>query len=299
MTSRTKTTLGTLVLALILAPFASAPNADVAPRADRTVYITILGAQGPVSSGVRPVDLQVLEDGVEREITSVEPATGPTSTVVLLDSTRDASNAIVHLRQATNDFAAAMFAASPTSRIALAEFGGRAMVTQPFTSSADDIGSAVSRLVANTDGSSLLNEGLIEVSRELGSEESPRRFIVTVNMEPTKEFSQSNFNDVANAVRESGATVYSIQILRGGTDRDAGREQLLGALTANSGGMLRTTQVPQDNLSGLLGSIAQLATTQFAVTFTRPDGEAPAEKTEVSVVGREGFNVFTNMWSGK
>jgi len=72
---------------------------------------------------------------------------------------------------------------------------------------------------------------------------------------------------------------------------------LLGALTTNSGGMLRTTQTPQDNLSSLMGSIAQLAGTQFKVTFTHPDGEPAPERTEIAVTSREGFRVLSNIWS--
>jgi hypothetical protein len=141
-----------------------------------------------------------------------------------------------------------------------------------------------------------LNEGLVEASKVLAKEATPRRVIVTINKEPAAEYSQIRLETVAEEVRKSGATVYSIQVLDG-TRRDASRDQLLQALTTNSGGLKASIGSPTA-LQGLLNNIASLSGAQYAITIQRPDG-SPAPKQTVIAVNREGARPLTNQWSGR
>jgi len=289
---------GLIAVAAVFLALATGLTATAAPdhgRAERTIYAAIVGPQGPLNTAVTPADLKVLEDGTEREITNVQLAQGPVSAVLLLDTTRAASNIFLDVRKAAADYASALFEIDPQSRVAIAEFGGVAMIKQPFTSSIDDIKAAMTKVVAN-DGGALMNEGLVAISEELAKETTPRRVIITINMEPADEFSQTRFDEVAQAVRDSGATVYAI-VVQQGTRRDAGREQLQQALVSNTGGMRWVIQTPNQIPQRLAGA-ALLSARQWAVTFTRPDGEAPAKMTQVEVL-HEGFRALTNMWSGQ
>lgn len=264
---------------------------------ERTVYVTVLGGPG----GGPMLDLnmsnfQVQEDNVVRQITGIRAANEPVAAVILYDSTPQAREMVQDMRKAVVDYATTLLSMNPESRVALAEFGGVAMITTPFTSSLDEIKKAAQKIVAKTDGGSLLNEGLVEVSRQLSLQETPRRVIVTVNKEPTAEYSQIRLETVAEEVRKSGATVYSIQILDG-TRRDASRDQLLAALTTNSGGLKSSIGTPSA-ITNLLGSIASLSGAQYALTIQRPDG-SPTPKQTIVNVNREGARALTNQWSGR
>jgi hypothetical protein len=292
-----KKPVGVVLSAGLVAALGAALAAGTAPREDRTIYVTVLGGPGggpmlDVTAG----QFQVREDNVVRELTGIRAANEPVSTVLLLGTTRQATNAIQDIRKAVVDYATTHFSMNPQARLAIGEFAGQAVIKVPFTSSLDEIKKAVTRVIANTDGGSVMNEGLVAASQELAKENTPRKAIVTINMEPTDEFSQLNFELVADEVRKSGATVYSIQIASG-TRRDAGREALLTALTTNSGGLRLTTMTPSA-LTNLLGSIASLSGVQYALTFSRPDGAPPATQTNV-LVNREGARPLTNQWSGK
>jgi hypothetical protein len=297
MNAGLKKPLAGVLTAAFVAALGIAVTARTTAFEERTVYVTVLGGPGggPMLD-LNASNFQVQEDNVVREVTSIRAANEPVSAVLLYDTTPGAKDLVQDIRKAVLDYATTLLEMNPESRLALAEFGAVAMITTPFTSSLEEIRKAVPRIVAKTDGSSLLNEGLVEASKVLAKEATPRRVIVTINKEPAAEYSQIRLETVAEEVRKSGATVYSIQVLDG-TRRDASRDQLLQALTTNSGGLKASIGSPTA-LQGLLNNIASLSGAQYAITIQRPDG-SPAPKQTVIAVNREGARPLTNQWSGR
>jgi hypothetical protein len=304
--------LGTAaVLVNVSVPFAARDISGPAPagdsRAERTIYATVLGPEGPVVDGISAEEIRVREDNLEREVIGIKPAEEPLSAVLMIDTTAAAREVIQDLRKAVVDYATVLLSMSPNARLALAEFAGVGMITQRFTSSLEDIQNRANKIVANipmgtpgTDVSTspssdaVFNEGLIAACDELEKEPTQRRVIVTVNMEPTGEDSTVRIADVAARVRNCGATVFSVAILLR-AERNANRDVLLNGITANSGG-LRTSINSVTALNGLLGTIAAISAAQWAVTFARP-GDAPAAERTEAAITRPGFRVLTNAWS--
>lgn len=290
--------------ARITAPFAiaavvllaSIPDgvAATGAREERTVFVTVLGPNGPIMEGLSPEDFRITEDNVERAVTGIAPADHPLSAVLMIDTTPDAEPYVQDMRKAVVDYARVLFGMSPNARLAIAEFAGVGMIAQRFTSSLEEIESHAQKIVANTQSAPVFNEGLMAAADELEREATPRRVIVTINMEPTGENSTVRIPNVAAKVRDSGASVFSIA-MQLGQERNANRDALLNGVTTNSGG-LRMQINAITALEGLLGTIAAISAAQWAVTFARPDGAPAAELTQAQVM-RAGVRVLTNMWS--
>lgn len=263
-------------------------------REERTVFVTVLGPNGPIMEGLSLEEFRIFEDNVEREVTGLAPADHPLSAVLMIDTTPDAEPYVQDMRKAVVDYARVLFGMSPNARLAIAEFAGVGMIAQRFTSSLEEIESHAQKIVANTQSAPVFNEGLMAAADELEREATPRRVIVTINMEPTGENSTVRIPNVAAKVRDSGASVFSIAIQLG-QERNANRDALLNGVTTNSGG-LRMQINAVTALEGLLGTIAAISAAQWAVTFDRPEDAPAAEQTQAQVM-RAGVRVLTNMWS--
>jgi hypothetical protein len=298
-----KTPLGLAAAVVVGMALATAPMAGSGAFEERTVYVNVMGDNGPVLQGLSDANFRVLEDNVAMEVTGLAPATGvPVSAMLLVDNSglltnnsRAASATVQEMRKAVVNFAGQVLGSNPENQVGIMLFGGQARIMQALTSNVADINQIATRLVANTDGGSVLNEALVEASGILAETESPRKIIVIVNHEPADEFSQVQFVEVARAVQASGAQVHGVSIVRE-NERDAGREQLLNALTANSGGLYFGIGTPA-NLEGIFGSLGYLATVQYAVTYQRPDG-APMPKDMQVQVNVAGLKVYNVRWAG-
>lgn len=296
-----RTPLGLAAVAGTIIALGATPIARDGAFEERTIYVNVMGGEGggPVLQGLSGGNFSVIEDNVQRKVTGLAAATNvPVAGMLLIDTTRLAGsrNTIQDFRKAAVSFATQLFQNVPNSQLGILGFGGQATVIQPLTGNLEDIQKISTRIVANTDGGSLLNEGLVEAGRILGSVEGHRKIMLVVNHEPQDEFSQLPFPEVAKAVQDSGATLYVVSIVPE-QQTDPGREELMKALTANTGG-LRFTVGTAANLEGLFGNVAYLQAVQYAVSYERPDGAGPAMQTVVQV-DQPGMRVLFNQSAGQ
>lgn len=292
-------TVAGTIIALGTAPIAGHDRDDAFEA--RTIYVNVMGGAngGPVLEGLAAGNFKVIEDNVERTVTGLAAATNvPVAAMLLIDTTRLAGsrNTIQDFRKAVVSFATQLMSNVPNSQVGFLGFGGQATVIQPLTTNLEDIQKMSTRIVANTDGGSLLNEGLVEASRVLSGIEGHRKIMIVVHHEPQDEYSQLPFPEVARAVTESGATLHVVAIVPE-QKTDPGREELMKALTANTGG-LRFTIGTVSNLDGLFGNVAFLQAVQYAVSYERPDGAGPATQTVVQV-DQPGMRVLFNQSAGQ
>jgi len=298
MTACMKRSFSLATAAVVAATLGVAPLAGTPALEERTIFVTVLGANdsGPVLEGLSAANFSVMEDNVARKVTGLAAAADvPITAMLLIDTTRRSTNTVQDLRKGVVAYASQVLQINPQNQVGVIGFGGQANVLQAPTSNIEDITKMSTRIVANTDGSSVLNEAFMEASQVLQKVSTARKMIVTVNHEPADEFSQVPFPEVAKAVQASGATVYSISIVQG-QKRDPGRESLLNALTNNSGGLYFGIGTPS-GLVGVMQSLGFLAAVQYAVSFERPDGAAPAQQTVVQV-NQPGMRALTNQWAG-
>ena len=97
-----------LALLLLLAGLAAAPL--LAQAQQRSLFVSVLDAQGAPVDAVDPSDLIVREDKTQREILRVEPSDEPMQIAILVDNSAPAEPLIRDLRQALPAFISAVLA---------------------------------------------------------------------------------------------------------------------------------------------------------------------------------------------
>lgn len=309
--------LGTFAAALICLGLLANGAGASAQDAQRTIYLSAVGANGMpvVDPPIAATELTIEEDGVPREITKVAKAEEPAYFAVIYETSlcdaadrrgscesgNNESNAnhfvAQTLREALSGFTSVILAAAPSSKILLMDVASAAVVKTEFTSNIKDMEPILSKLVPQK-GEPVLNEGLLDVSRRMAKVPGGnRKFIVVVNREPTTEGSAgAQYKIVGEEARKSGATIWALSV-RYNTRQNGGRDELLKALAANSGG-LRLTIASTQPLGDYLRSVAANTIVQYAVTFRRPAAAPPAKVTSVKT-SRAGVQPLTLQWSDK
>ena len=285
-------TLPVALSAVLLARPLAAPEAQ-APG-EKSIYVTVVDDANKVVTGLTAADVAVREDNVIREVTSIKPATDPMSIVVLADTTEALKDSVRDLRTGLTSFVKDVLTASPESQIQLGEFQGASTVRVKFTPKQPDLEKAISRLFPQPETAPVLLEALVDASKDLAKRPTPRKAIVTINMEPSGDQSTIQPRDVANEVMKSGAALWSISI-QAGTNRNPTRDQLLGGLATNTGAM-RQTIITSSALESWLKTYASCLTSQYVVSYKRPDA-TPAKV--VQVAARPGLKALASFAAPK
>lgn len=265
------------VSAVILARPIAAPEVQAA---DKSIYVTVVDDAGKPVTGLAATDFGIREDNVIREVTGAKAATEPISVVLLADTTSSVGENVRDIRTGALAFAREFLTASPESQIQLSEFQGASTVRVKFTPKLPDLEKAITRLFPQPETASVLLEAIVDASKDLGKRPTPRRAIVTMNMEPSGEQSQLQPKDVANEVIKSGASLWSISV-QTGSNRNMARDQVLSGLAVNTGGM-RQNIISAAALENWMKVFAGCLTSQYVVTYKRPDA-TPAKIVQVAL----------------
>lgn len=283
-----------LFLGLVLAAGVG-PTRVSAAQDGRTIYVSVMDSNGAPVGDMKPEEFSVKEDGEARTIINVERAKEPIHYVIMVDTTPNLSGAVVDLREGLKGFTSLLLSVDPKMQFSFMEFGGAALTVMDFTSEQAKIDASLGKLMPKP-SESVLNEALVDVAKKLAAmPPTTRKVIITINLEPTKEASNTLVKQVAEEVRKSGAIVWSV-VLQEGTRRDANRENLLKGLTANTGGRWIVLQGPaRTNLGGVLRTFAANSFSQYAVTYAN-DPAKPAKITDVTV-SRPGVAALSMKWN--
>jgi hypothetical protein len=212
-----------------------------------------------------------MEDGAARTVTEVVPAPDPIAIALLVDTTqpRMGSSAPTRdLRAGLTAFMTIVQTANPESEIAVVQTGGAAVMSQNFTTKARDLTRAINRLIPSQRTSAVVLEALVDMGKAMGKLKTTRRAIVSIDFD-TPDTSGVQSDQISTAVHEAGAAIWAISVR--GQGLSAGREAVLDAVTEMTGG-LRLTAVSPSALEAQLTTIARALTSQYLVTYERPDG---------------------------
>jgi hypothetical protein len=231
----------------------------------RTVYFSAVDAKGTSVTDLAASDLAVKENGKDRAIASVAPATDPLYVSLLVDDGGSGGfqGAVAQLIDALLGrarFAISAFNPQPSK---VADFTGEVGVLKTAINSIGPRGKIMSS------GDQMI-DAVADAAKDLQQRKAARAAIVvmTVAGEPV----QSTQADPAlNTLKSSGASL-SVVYLAG-----LGLGQVLGDGPKRSGGT--SQQIGGGVVAGpILAKIADNLLHQYKLTYTLPDGVKPNEK---------------------
>jgi len=277
---RAVASVGMAVLVIVAAPGAAS---------DKTIFVSALDDNGSPVKGLTLEDFRLREDGVDREISDVKPATDPLQVVLLADTTSGAQEILQDLRKSLTAFVNQVLTVSPDAPIKIMEFGQAAVTVAPYSTSTADLEKAINRLVGKPSAQSVLLEALIAASNDLSKRPSRRRAIVSVNIEPNDEQSREEPKKIQESLQKSGAQLWALSFQKGQL-KNPTRDLVLNALTRSTGGQ-REFIVGISAMETILKRYADALTFQYAVTYKRP-----GDKAQVVQVGtvRQGVKLYAS-----
>ncbi len=261
-------------LSIVVGAWAAVPEAS--EFVEKSILVTVLDKDGAPIRDLAAAEFSVSEDGARREVTSAALATDLLFVSVLIDTSKSPAGDVDRLRDLRTSLATfekTLHAASPTAEIALTTVGGAGVLVRDFTNQANELERITSRLTPDLRENSVVLEALIDAARGLVDKPSPRRAIVTIDF-ASMERSEVQPTTVITEVLKSGASVWSVSVHGSQGLTAPRRDTALNFLTKNTGGVRATALVPSA-LEQILKNLAASLTSQYVVTYMRPDGAAP------------------------
>jgi type IV secretory pathway TrbF-like protein len=262
---------------------ASSPAARAQSAGERAIIFSAVDEAGKPVKDIKTDEILIREDGVDREIVSVKPSTETLNVMLLADTTAAVDDMLLDVRTALIAFVHQVRAVSPDAQISLMEFGQAAVTVVPFTTSDADLEKGINRLSGKPRSASVLLEAINAASNNLAKRPSPRRVIVSLNIEPGDEQSREDPNRIVESLRKSLAQLWCVSIQKGAL-RNPQRDVVLNAFTKNTGGD-RQFIVGQSAIATHLKSFADVLTSQYEATYKRPATKALAVQIGVTRPG--------------
>lgn len=221
------------VLAFLLAPASPAAEAEV-----RAVTVTFTDDKGNPVEGLVQEEVALLENGVARDVTALQPDRRPLTLVLLVDTSAAVDSSYrLTMVEALMGFLGRLPAGST---YALWTTGDRPTKIVDYT---DDVSAASRALkrVAPQGGNTML-DALVEASEDLKKREGERTAVVAVTAVGVEFSSRDRFRVVAEAQKNAGLFA-AVQIEEGVTDFEnrGNYDYVLGDLTKKTGGLHETT----------------------------------------------------------
>lgn len=276
-------------VSLVLAFAALYPGSVLAQAQERVIHPSVIDKAGVPVTALAATDFVVREDGVQREILRVSPATDPQRIAVLVDTSQAIEPYVSDLRNALRAFFKDM---RGKHEIALFGFGERPTLLADYTRDPSRLEAGVGRLFAQSGSAAYLLDAIIEVSRGLRKREDIRSAIVVITADGP-EFSERYHETVLDELRESGTTLHSFVLARPGRPllSDGARErEFTLAIGARRTGGRREDLLTSMALSGRLHDLGAELNNQYRVVYARPAMLIAPERVDVSV-NRPGVTV--------
>ncbi len=285
-------------LAILLA-IDSTAGAQQAPD-EKRLLVTVMNLRtGNPIPGVTAANLGVKEDGKDREILKVEPASGPASVVLLADTTDTFRIYVNELRATTRGFVTAFLTKLPGSSVSLWQFGGAGVPVTPFLTDPAALTEEAARLrprdvvpgVGAADSNLL--EGVVDGAKALGKRPEARRAVVSFNTITASEGSKVQRSNVGSDLQKNGVSWYGVSFADGGTG-SPNRDSLMSEVMPMSGGIRLNIQ-DVSRLENAVKALADIIGSQYVVTYKR-SGSAKEVAVEVRA---EGARAFHARWAPK
>ena len=286
--------IGALAVVASCASLGAAPAGVI--REVKSILVTVLDDAGDPIRNLESREFIVIEDGTQREVIEARPNNEPLYVALLVDTAKPILGVqypTQELRRGLAAFSRRVLSGTAGSQVAIIDIALAGSVMVPFTTEINRLRAWSDRLVANQQGSGVLLESLMVASRQLASKESPRRAIVSVTFD-APESSAVTPQIVAETVLKSGAAYWPISIRGSGISAKPVllRETLFSYLPDQTGG-LQVSAVSTTALESILARVAAALTSQYEVTYARPNG---VTAKVIEAKSRRGAKVLRASW---
>ena len=267
----------------------------------RQVYVSVLGPNDAPVKGLTAQDFIVREDGRAREVLDVAVAPPASHIGVLVDDSATSVSAIPHVRPALLDFMRYMLAMPTPPQIGLATYGERPTRRVEFTTNVASMQAAIGKLFPVTGSGAYLLEAIVEVTNDFRRRKAERPMILVFLTDASPEFSNATRREVTNALKATGAALWTIVLQRNTPDVMSRewqeRATVVNDIAFESGGANKTIISDLGIQSAFTWAIS-LLTTQYRVSYARPETLIPP--TELTVeVRKPGLKVLAPKWPGQ
>jgi hypothetical protein len=229
--------------------------------------VTVLAESGSPMRDLTAADFVVKEGGRKLDVVDAKLSGDPLSVALLVDVAQQPLPPTSELRAGLAGFVKTIFGVNADAKIALVEIGSAAVAMVDFTSKADDLDGAIARLFFRKETGAVVVAGIRDAARQLGGRPGSRRAIVVVEFDSPEATATGMIQQAADAVANSGATLWAISA-GSGTPAKANRDEVLDKMTKASGGK-RYSTLAASGLEPRLKGIAATLTSQYLVTFNR------------------------------
>jgi VWFA-related protein len=244
----------------------------------RQVAVSVTDDKGRPVAGLVPEEVAVIENGVARELSRIEPDRRPLSVIVLVDTSQAAAPSFrLNVVDAVIDFLRRL---PEDSRYALWTTGDRPAKLVDFTSDVTEAARALKR-VAPQGGNTLL-DALVEATRELRKQEAARSAVVVVTTLGI-EFSSRDKQTVVEEAQKNASAFHAVQYSEAEApfETRSSYEYVLAGLTQRTGGLYETPLSAMGVPSSLRKIVEDLRGQYRLSYLTLP--EIKARKLEVKV----------------
>ncbi|MDP6579383.1 MAG: VWA domain-containing protein [Vicinamibacterales bacterium] len=268
-----------------------APGTAWAQSGERSMLVSVLDSSGIPVEGLAPSDFVIEEDGTEREVLRVEPATTPMQLAVLVDTSAAAAFATANIREGLEAFVSRL---DEDHEIALVTFGNHPRILVESTTQIDRLRDGIGQIFAFPDTAAYLLDALVETTRGFERREAQRPVIVAVTSDGIDYSSQSarraleglRANQVATHVivlqNQANAALRASAIGGGGevADQLYQRDLMLEQGPTETGGQ-RHDLLVSSALVDTLDRLASILTSQYDVVYSRPTSLIPPDEIVV------------------
>jgi hypothetical protein len=290
--------LPALAAGTIAAGLAAAPQ-NARESRERTVFVSAVTKDNVPVPGLGVDDFKITEDGKAREVLRVAQAKTPMQIALLLDNSQAVEPLVMDLRKAAAAFVQRVMDTSPGTEMSVWTFGERPVTEVNFTTSTVALLRGAGGVISRSQSGAYMLQAVPDASRALKKIGATRPVIVVFASEQGPEFGDNRAARVIEAVKASGATVWSIAFQGSGltpySNTPEGRERMevLNTVTVDSGGENRGVLAASEPT---FISVATMLTSQYEVTYGRPVSMVPPTKMTVTV-SRPNVRLWSPHWA--
>jgi hypothetical protein len=277
----------TIVVLLVGAALMTSSRPAAAQARDREIFASALDRNGVPVPSLGPSDFVVREDKVAREVLRVTPADEPMDIAVLVDNSQFSEQYIRDYREALVAFINTVAEDNVRHQVAIITVAERPTINTDYTLDLSRAVQGAERIFAMPGSGAYLLDGIIETSQGIIRREPSRPVIVAISTEGP-ELSDRQYQTVLEPLRASGAALHVIVVgrpLNNSTDRAI----VLDVGTRESGGNYDNL-LTGNALTARLKRLATELTSQYRVTYARPESLIPPEQVTIAAA-RPGLTV--------